>query len=416
MEKNEGSNKSKNTMYKREDEISEFKYTGIENTSHFAKTQFKNENENNNQENADHTNVEMNHSEHKKICRICYCDDREVDSPLLNPCNCLGGVKYIHFSCLQHWLKSKSVLRSISNKNCITYTLKLIECEICKTILPGKKFIYKDFVRYNSKDYEVWDFIEHKFKNYIILETIISEKSNTKTMFIICFDNKKEIKIGRSHDSDIRITDISVSRYHAFLKLKADHIALEDNGSKFGSGVLLQHPKIPIYRDISFPLQIGRSVLIFNIQRRWSLCETLNPCKKKITQVIDYAEINSKFIPKEKLTNIKVQNDELDESNTSSYSDKTQDMQIRVIYNNDDVGNREQEIVDMNYIDNNNRVKDIRLLSFPDMNKLNTFNIDMNILNNLENRPMKRSSLPQKPPGLQFVRETVGGDKGSNIY
>ena len=34
----------------------------------------------------------------KKICRICYCDDKEVDSPLLNPCKCSGGLKYIHLS------------------------------------------------------------------------------------------------------------------------------------------------------------------------------------------------------------------------------------------------------------------------------------------------------------------------------
>ena len=37
------------------------------------------------------------------LCRICYCDDKEIDSPLLVPCMCSGSMKYIHYSCLQTW-------------------------------------------------------------------------------------------------------------------------------------------------------------------------------------------------------------------------------------------------------------------------------------------------------------------------
>ena len=36
----------------------------------------------------------------KKYVKFVYCDDKEVNSPLLNPCKCSGGLKYIHFSCL----------------------------------------------------------------------------------------------------------------------------------------------------------------------------------------------------------------------------------------------------------------------------------------------------------------------------
>ncbi len=81
-----------------------------------------------------------------QICRICYCDEKEMDSPLIQPCSCSGTMKYIHLICLQKWLKSKVVTKTSSSENSIIYTLKQIECELCKTLLPGKnlKQYYKN--------------------------------------------------------------------------------------------------------------------------------------------------------------------------------------------------------------------------------------------------------------------------------
>ena len=47
-------------------------------------------------------------------------------------------------------------------------------------------------------------------------------------------------KLGRGHESDVRVSDISVSRCHAILKYdSSDHgYYLEDNLSKFGTLVL----------------------------------------------------------------------------------------------------------------------------------------------------------------------------------
>ncbi len=72
------------------------------------------------------------------ICRICYCDEKEMESPLIQPCSCSGTMRYIHLICLQKWLKSKVVSKTSSSENSIIYTLKQIECELCKTLLPGK--------------------------------------------------------------------------------------------------------------------------------------------------------------------------------------------------------------------------------------------------------------------------------------
>ena len=49
-------------------------------------------------------------------------------------------------------------------------------------------------------------------------------------------NSKTKIKIGRGHDNDLRIADISVSRCHAFIKKDTKgNIVLEDNQSKFGT-------------------------------------------------------------------------------------------------------------------------------------------------------------------------------------
>lgn len=51
-------------------------------------------------------------------------------------------------------------------------------------------------------------------------------------------------KLGRGHESDVRVSDISVSRCHAILKydLNEHSYYLEDNLSKFGTLVLAKDP------------------------------------------------------------------------------------------------------------------------------------------------------------------------------
>lgn len=44
------------------------------------------------------------------------------------------------------------------------------------------------------------------------------------------------IRVGRGHDADIRVTDISVSRFHARINRDENgHFYVEDNKSKFGT-------------------------------------------------------------------------------------------------------------------------------------------------------------------------------------
>ena len=50
------------------------------------------------------------------------------------------------------------------------------------------------------------------------------------------------IRLGRGQESDVRISDISVSRTHALIKLEKNGFYIEDNNSKFGTLALINHP------------------------------------------------------------------------------------------------------------------------------------------------------------------------------
>ena len=78
-------------------------------------------------------------------------------------------------------------------------------------------------------------------------------------------EKKSEFKLGRGHESEVRINDISVSRCHAIIKCKKDGFYIEDNLSKFGTIVLLKD-RIHLEEEHTMAVQVGRSVLSFTIK------------------------------------------------------------------------------------------------------------------------------------------------------
>ena len=79
-------------------------------------------------------------------------------------------------------------------------------------------------------------------QDYIILEGLTLEKNTSRMIHIVhpsIFSN--QFKLGRGHDSDLRINDISVSRCHAFIKFDNNKFYLSDNMSKFGTLVLIRN-------------------------------------------------------------------------------------------------------------------------------------------------------------------------------
>lgn len=71
-----------------------------------------------------------------ETCRICKTEVNNQDNPLISPCKCSGSIKYIHVNCMKLWYQSK--LLSKTTNYVSTYTIKGLECELCKTKLSLK--------------------------------------------------------------------------------------------------------------------------------------------------------------------------------------------------------------------------------------------------------------------------------------
>ena len=74
------------------------------------------------------------------------------------------------------------------------------------------------------------------------------------------------IKLGRGHQCEIRITDISVSRNHAFIKNVGNSFYVFDSKSKFGTLVKEENLQIEVGR-LQRGVQIGRTTLNFEIRK-----------------------------------------------------------------------------------------------------------------------------------------------------
>ena len=95
-------------------------------------------------------------------------------------------------------------------------------------------------------------------------------------IFVISLKLKEEVFIGRANNSNIRLSDVSVSRNHAKLEYFNGDFYLEDIGSKFGTLLLIQNNILFLpYKDIN--IQTGRSLLMFKLKRT---CLGLFKCYK----------------------------------------------------------------------------------------------------------------------------------------
>lgn len=187
------------------------------------------------------------------MCKICLSSHEEDFNPLVNLCKCTGGIRFSHFECLKKWMETKLSIKENEKKNVSSYNIKAFNCEICKTPYP---FCFK----YNERNYDLIEIKRPGEKNYIILESLdqVKDNNNIKSIHVISLDNDK-VTLGRGHESDVRINDISVSRTHASLFFDAGKIYIRDLRSKFGTLVLMKK-EIQIKEKL-LKVQIGRTCI-----------------------------------------------------------------------------------------------------------------------------------------------------------
>ena len=219
-------------------------------------------------------------------CRLCFCEGNfEGNDPLISPCKCTGSLTYIHLNCLRKWLTSKIVTKTSSTNDIYCYTFKSLECEICKSIIP-------EIVEYRGKFISLLNFKDID-PPYIILQTMYQYNSQNKNLpnfnaiFVISLKIKDYIIIGRANNSDIRLSDVSVSRNHSNISYYNGNFYIDDIGSKFGTLLLIQNNILFLpYKDLN--IQTGKNHLIFRLVRTFLGC--FKCFKNKNYENLSYAD------------------------------------------------------------------------------------------------------------------------------
>ena len=327
----------------------------IENNNNNKTSKDLNENKNNDVASYNSDKNSELIKKNKKICRICYMEETDKKiNPLIKPCKCSGSMKYIHYECLLHWLKTKVLVANNSYCNNGFYTiyiLNLIECELCKNHLPN-------YIKHNNKIYSLIDYdkfdkekkIPKKDKNYnfndnyIIFDEVTPGKEGNKYRYLVNFDENNIIKIGRGLEMQLILNDISVSRNHCQLKLDEEgNLILEDNNSKFGTLVLIQAKSIEILKGKTLTVQVGTNFLNMKLNTQKNLFGCCNV--EEIDERNSYEKINFNSVKFDKKSEIL--NESLSDNSDGEDNAKKEDELIEK--------DKNKEMNDMNKLENNEK-------------------------------------------------------------
>eukprot|EP00429_Kryptoperidinium_foliaceum_P053078 CAMPEP_0176076332 /NCGR_PEP_ID=MMETSP0120_2-20121206/38158_1 /TAXON_ID=160619 /ORGANISM="Kryptoperidinium foliaceum, Strain CCMP 1326" /LENGTH=445 /DNA_ID=CAMNT_0017410049 /DNA_START=95 /DNA_END=1432 /DNA_ORIENTATION=+ len=191
-----------------------------------------------------------------KPCRICLMEGPGENDPLIKPCQCRGSIQYVHLKCLRYWTKSRL---SLGESRLGSYNYKPLPCELCKATFPTYMIDY-DGARSPLME------LPKTQPPYIVLEsmtTVRGSGQHSRCLHVMSLA-EKSLVLGRGHESDLRIADVSISRCHASIRFEDGQFLLQDNESKFGTLVAMKRGhQIEASKPIS--VQIGRTVLKFSL-------------------------------------------------------------------------------------------------------------------------------------------------------
>jgi len=228
-------------------------------------------------------------------CRVCLETENDQNNPLIAPCSCSGSVKHIHLDCLKHWFEVKRYHKV--DVACETYIWNNLECELCHNSLP-------DIFVHENKEVHLVD-LAKPLTPYLILETLPEKKEFRKVFYVASInqDNTENVlMLGRKSDCHIKVNDISVSRLHAMIKLVNGKFYLENGFSKFGT-LLLLRDEIQLAKEYNLSVQVGRTVLTFELCTKEVL--VLPKQEEKIQSQEIYGKKEESDLPKENIVSVR---------------------------------------------------------------------------------------------------------------
>jgi hypothetical protein len=148
---------------------------------------------------------------------------------------------------------------NISESSGGSYFYRSQVCELCKTEYPTYVHVASDQVPLVE--------VPHTEPPFIVLENMVrdSQQHSGRGLHVISLAENKLLKLGRGHESDVRIADVSISRCHATIRFHRNGFVLEDHQSKFGTLVAMKKPRM-LEHDSAVSIQVGRTVLSLKLQ------------------------------------------------------------------------------------------------------------------------------------------------------
>ena len=90
----------------------------------------------------------------------------------------------------------------------------------------------------------------------------------SKAIHVINFDLKKDYMVGRRINNDVTVSDISVSRAQAAIKLRGEKVYVQDKDSKFGTFIkIMGLYTIDKNMDFTIPIQVEKKCFFIKLQK-----------------------------------------------------------------------------------------------------------------------------------------------------
>lgn len=186
------------------------------------------------------------------VCRICLMEGPGDDGdPLIRPCACKGSIEHVHLGCLRHWIDGR--IKWLSKGS---YFYTPMSCELCKAPYPAS-------LKYSEQQEQV-PLVEapQTAAPFIVLESMMRDTQQHvhRGLHVVSLAERKSVVLGRGHKSDVRISDVSISRQHATICFQEGRFMLADQNSKHGTLIAMQEP-FELEPGRRYSIQIGRTVL-----------------------------------------------------------------------------------------------------------------------------------------------------------
>lgn len=122
--------------------------------------------------------------------------------------------------------------------------------------------------------------IQYPDKPFILFEDYRAEE-NAFGLHLLALERTGTLVLGRAYETDMRITDISVSREHCRIRNINNSFFIEDLSSKFGT-LMQVKDEIDLVKNSKVVVQISRTLLKVQVKQLWKFRVCLCCSSKKV--------------------------------------------------------------------------------------------------------------------------------------